>query len=107
MAIYFCEVLTCYVATKILYCGSLLLSLNQQFIVYNRNGPSQRASALVVVSGLLYSGSVCNKHLTGKDVKLLVDCLRKEEIRCCDHTGVRMQLATVTANLINLAGDLV
>lgn len=38
-------------------------------------------------------------------MKLLVDGLRKEEIRCCDHTGMRMQLTAVAANLINLAGN--
>ncbi|GMH41563.1 hypothetical protein BSKO_09473 [Bryopsis sp. KO-2023] len=82
------------------------LHLALDFLLSPRNGPPQKASGLVVVSGLLYAGALVHGAPKLSEVQMLTDGLRKEEIRCCDHMGLKTQLAAVVTNLIRLAGPL-
>lgn len=60
---------------------------------------SQRASALVVLSGLLHAAGKVQPPLSEDLVAQLTRALANEDVRGCDHPAVRMQLLAVVLNI--------
>lgn len=67
--------------------------------------PPQRASALVVLSGLLHAAARARHPLAGAAVLQLAEALACDDVRTCDHPGVRLQLAAAVTNLVAAAGQ--
>lgn len=65
---------------------------------------SQRASALVVASGLLHAAGKAQPALGGEQIALLASTLTSEDVKgAADHPAVRLQLMAVVLNLVRWA----
>jgi dynein assembly factor 5 len=66
--------------------------------------PSQRANALVVLGGLLHGARAAAGGLSIAELSAVTSVVTSEGVRGADHVGVRRQMLSVVANVVDLCG---
>ena len=66
--------------------------------------PSQRANALVVLGGLLHGARAAGGGLSVAELSAVTGVVTSEGMRGADHVGVRRQMLSVVANVVELCG---